>query len=79
MGEMCWRLLGKLTHRVHFVQVIYKVALAQVHCELRMSRVTGEIGEGGGKPPEISKVAALSWDPFGWVIRKEFLPVMTGR
>lgn len=55
-------------HRIHFVQVIYKVALAQVHGELRMSRVTGKIGEDGGKPPEPSKMAALSWGPPGWVI-----------
>lgn len=65
---MSYSLLGKLTHGIHFVQVIYKVALAQVHGELRMSRVTGKIGEDGGKPPEPSKMAALSWGPPGWVI-----------
>ena len=72
---MCWCHLGKLTHRAHFVQVIYKVALAQVHGELRRSRVTGEIGEDGGKPPEFSKVGVLFWAPLGWVIRKDCLPV----
>lgn len=68
---MSYPLLGKLTHGIHFVQVIYKVALAQVHGELRMSRVTGKIGKDGGKPPEPSKMAALSWGPPGWVIRGE--------
>lgn len=72
---MRWPLLAKLTHRVHSVQVIYKVSLAQVHGELRMSRVTGKIGEDGGKPPEFSKTDTLPWAPLGWVIRKEFLPV----
>lgn len=56
--------------------MIYKVALAQVHGELRMPRVTGNIGEDGGKPPEPSKMAVLSWAPLGCVLRKGILPVL---
>lgn len=76
---MSYPLLGKHTHGIHFVQVIYKVALAQVHGELRMSRVTGKIGEDGGKPPGPSKMATLSWGPPGWVITGWGSPGVIGR
>ena len=56
---MSYPLLGKRTHGIHFVQVIDKVALAQVHGELRMSRVTGKIGEDGGKPTRALKDGSI--------------------
>lgn len=39
--------LGTLTYRIHFVQMIYKVPLAQVHSELRMERGHREDWAGG--------------------------------
>lgn len=44
--------LGTLTDRVHFVQVVYEVPLAQVHGELRGQKGRKEAWAGGCRAAE---------------------------